>query len=142
LKPDEFWASVEIDPAKEDDYLSRHSLADGVDVVLKTARDHAIPVWCLSNDVGRWSQKLRRLFGLDKVLAGSVISGDVGIRKPDTEIFELLLRRSGFAASDLVFVDDRRKNVDAAIGLGIDAIEFDARKGFESLINRITLPRG
>jgi hypothetical protein len=36
-------------------------------------------------------------------------------------------------------VDDRRKNVDAAISLGMDAIEFDAHEGFESLISRIEL---
>jgi HAD superfamily hydrolase (TIGR01509 family) len=73
------------------------------------------------------------------MLSGSVISGDVGIRKPDTGIYELLLHRSGFEASELVFVDDRRKNVDAAISLGMDAIEFDAHEGFESLISRIEL---
>lgn len=48
----------------------------------------------------------------------TVISGEVGLRKPDPEIFELVLARLGLAAGECVFVDDLRTNVDAAVALG------------------------
>ena len=63
---DEFWTSVGLSPAVEDDYLTRHTLVHGVVPFLRTAKAAGVPVWCLSNDVARWSAKLRASFGLDR----------------------------------------------------------------------------
>lgn len=51
-----------------------------------------------------------------------VISGEVGLRKPDRRIFELLLERVGLPADRLAFVDDVPPNVAAAAELGIHAV--------------------
>ncbi len=130
IDADSFWRRCAIDPETEPDFLARHRLIDGVEQTLALAAVRAIPVWCLSNDVGRWSQRLRARFDLDSRLAGAIISGDVGVRKPDAEIYRILMARSGFSADELLFVDDRDNNVDAARALGIETIAFEAGSGF------------
>ncbi len=137
IDPADFWTGVGIDENLEDEYLACFTLSPGLPELLALARDRSLPVWCLSNDVGRWSGKLRRRNGIEGLLAGSVISGNVGVRKPDTEIYRVLLRQSGYEAADLMFIDDREKNRQAARSLGIDSPVFDADSGFAALVQRL-----
>ncbi len=55
---------------------------------------------------------------------GVLISGAVGLIKPDPEIFELVATRHSIDPARAVFVDDSPKNVAAAAEAGSDAIEF------------------
>jgi putative hydrolase of the HAD superfamily len=48
-----------------------------------------------------------------------VISGEVGMRKPDAEIFHFTLERMQMQAAECVFVDDLPHNITAAADLGI-----------------------
>ena len=130
IDPDEFWAQVNMPPESENDYLSRHSLNPGVLELLAFAKENKAPVWCLSNDVGRWSNKLRSNLGIQAYLAGAVISGDVGVRKPDRKIYEILVDQSGYKLDDLLFVDDREKNVIAARDIGIETVLYKPEEGF------------
>ena len=52
----------------------------------------------------------------------TVISGDVGMHKPQPEIYELACERLGIAPADCVFVDDLRENVTGAEAVGMTAI--------------------
>ena len=51
-----------------------------------------------------------------------VISGEVGMRKPEPEIFELALERIGLPAGECVFVDDLAHNIAAAARAGLVGI--------------------
>jgi len=133
----EFWARVDLSAQLEDDYLAQFALNSGALELLSGMQAAGVPVWCLSNDVGRWSTRLRDNFEIESLLAGSIISGDVGIRKPDREIYQRLIDSSGYPAADLLFVDDRKQNVDAASQLGIDSILFSPETGFEPVKNRL-----
>lgn len=53
-----------------------------------------------------------------------VISGEVGLIKPDRRIFEALLARIGRAASECLFVDDAESNIAAAQDMGFRTIHF------------------
>ena len=108
----------------EDDYLSLHQLTDGLLEFLGNQPECVANIWCLSNDVGRWSSKLRSQFRLDDFLAGAIISGDVGLRKPDPAIYHTLLSRIGVGARQVVFVDDRPKNLAPACHLSIRTVQF------------------
>lgn len=48
-----------------------------------------------------------------------VISGHVGMRKPEERIYRHTVEQLELAATDCVFVDDMAHNVDAAVGLGM-----------------------
>jgi len=120
----EFWKLAGVDPTLEDTYLLQHRLMDGLIEFLDDARSRGMRLWCLSNDVSEWSKKLRLRFGLERYFQGFVISGDVGARKPDPEIYRCLLTRAGTNPADAVFVDDRLRNVKAADEMGISSILF------------------
>jgi 2-haloacid dehalogenase len=53
-----------------------------------------------------------------------VVSGELGVRKPHAEIFHHLLEHIGLPAPRTFFVDDSRRNVEAARTLGLDAVLF------------------
>jgi len=55
---------------------------------------------------------------------GIVISGEVGVNKPDRRIFEHLAERFGIEPEEAVFIDDSAANTDAATDLGFCAIQF------------------
>ena len=57
--------------------------------------------------------------GWDEMFHTIVISGEVGMRKPDREIFEHTLDLLGVAAGEAVFVDDLPANVRAAVEFGL-----------------------
>ena len=59
---------------------------------------------------------------LEGVVDAWVISGEVGIRKPDEAIYALALERVGRTPGECAFVDDLAANVDVAVGLGMQGI--------------------
>jgi len=120
----QFWKAVGLDPGLEDEYLQRYKLTDGLTDFLEAVNSQGYEVWCLSNDISEWSKKLRARFGLDKYVRGFVISGDVGVRKPEQAIFDHLLGQLTVSPRDAVFVDDQRRNLDVAAALGFSTILF------------------
>ncbi len=52
----------------------------------------------------------------------TVISGQVGLRKPDPAIYRLALERSGGDAADCLFIDDLPANLEVARELGMRTI--------------------
>jgi epoxide hydrolase-like predicted phosphatase len=57
--------------------------------------------------------------GWDQMFDAVVISGEVGMRKPEPAIFAHVLELLGVRAEETVFVDDLRPNVEAAEALGL-----------------------
>lgn len=86
--------------------------------LVRRARVHGIATALLSNSWGnRYPDDL-----FDGMFDEVVISGEVGMRKPDPEIFHHTLDLIGLPAADCVFVDDIPTNVQAAVGLGMVGI--------------------
>lgn len=55
-----------------------------------------------------------------------LLSGEVGVNKPDRRIFESLLERLGIPASNCLLIDDSVKNIAAAQSLGFQTIHFSS----------------
>lgn len=53
-----------------------------------------------------------------------VVSGDVGMVKPDAAIFKLLIERSGIAPARSIFIDDSAANIATAQELGFLTVHF------------------
>jgi putative hydrolase of the HAD superfamily len=73
----------------------------------------------ISNSMGGASYD-RDLF--PELFDGVVISGDVGLHKPQPEIFLLGAERAGVAPEECVFVDDLRENCEGAEAVGMTAV--------------------
>jgi putative hydrolase of the HAD superfamily len=59
---------------------------------------------------------------MEELFDAVVISGDVGIHKPEPEIFELGASRIGVPPAECVFVDDLRENCEGAEAVGMTAV--------------------
>ena len=66
----------------------------------------------------------RKKFNFDAIFKPIVISGYVGIKKPDARIYNMLLQELGAPAEECLFVDNNQVNVDAARSLGFRTILF------------------
>lgn len=53
-----------------------------------------------------------------------VLSYEIGVEKPALESYNSMLSKVGLAPDEIIFIDDRLDNVEAAKTVGIDAIHF------------------
>ena len=66
-------------------------------------------------------------------------SWELGVRKPDPKIYHLVLEKHDLQTSDVIFIDDTQKNVDAANLLGIKSIKFDDISQLATQLSTISL---
>lgn len=90
---------------------------------LRAARTAGIRTGLISNSWGSGGYD-RAL--LTELFDGVVISGEVGVRKPSTEIYRLGTRAIGLEAARCVFVDDLGGNLKPALELGMAVVHHTA----------------
>ncbi|MEU8543804.1 HAD family phosphatase [Streptomyces sp. NPDC048717] len=89
------------------------------------ARRAGIKVGILSNSVGAGSWDLYAGHDLENRFDAVVISGDHGLRKPEPEIFRLVLDGLGLPADACVFVDDTEAFLPPARELGFATVHAE-----------------
>jgi epoxide hydrolase-like predicted phosphatase len=89
--------------------------APAMSALVLRARRAGLRTGLLSNS---WGNEYPRE-GWDEMFDAIVISGEVGMRKPEPEIFAHALDLLGVLAEETVFVDDLAHNVQAAVELGL-----------------------
>lgn len=102
--------------------------------LLDEARAAGVQLTLLSNAAVDFGEAFRRLPALTERFDRLVISGDLGVIKPDPEIYHAALGISGFGAAETLFIDDRPENVAAAEALGITGLVF---RGVDDLRERL-----
>jgi putative hydrolase of the HAD superfamily len=95
-----------------------HLDEDMLDAVA-TLRGAGVRTGLVSNSVGRDAYPRERFAALFDAV---VISGEVGLRKPDAAIYRLAAERVGLPPEACVFVDDLAINVTAAERLGMTGL--------------------
>jgi epoxide hydrolase-like predicted phosphatase len=85
---------------------------------VRRAREAGVPTGLISNSwvMDHYTDEIRALF--DQV----VISAEVGLHKPQPEIYRLAAERLGVATEDCVIVDDLRENCAGAEAVGMTAV--------------------
>ena len=92
--------------------------------VLADLRQRGVPLYGLTNLPGeKFPALMERLNFLDWFEA-VVVSGAVGVAKPDLEIYIHLLKTYHLVPESTLFVDDVAANVEGAKALGLAAIHF------------------
>jgi HAD superfamily hydrolase (TIGR01509 family) len=127
ITPTDFWTAVGVagDPNEiDEDYLSRFQLNPGVVKFLRSLRARGVRVACITNDSTTWATKLRVRHSLEKLIDPWVVSGAVGVRKPDGPIYEVLRRVTGEDPSLIMIIDDNLDNLDAARSFGFRTAWF------------------
>ena len=72
------------------------------------------------------------------LLSGYILSSEVGVVKPEAEIYQKLLKKYGLDPVESVFIDDIQANLDTAAELGFETIlstsETENIKALETLL--------
>lgn len=76
-------------------------------------------------------------FSFLSLFDGIVVSGVEKMKKPDHQIYRLLMERYHVAPSDAIFIDDNYQNIIAAESLGIKAIHFQHSHQCREALNQI-----
>jgi putative hydrolase of the HAD superfamily len=94
---------------------------------MRGLRDRGFRMAMLTNNVREWEPLWRaKLPEIDEIFEVVVDSAFVGMRKPETEIYELTLSRlgDGIVGSECVFIDDTDVNCHTAESLGMVAVHY------------------
>jgi len=92
---------------------------DRMIAAVRAAREAGVPTGLISNS---WGGAIYDDEMIGELFDTVVISGDVGLHKPQPEIFRLACERLGIEPRDAVFVDDLRENCAGAEAVGMAAI--------------------
>jgi len=84
----------------------------------------------------RWKEQ----FHLSEEFAYVLNSAEIGLKKPDPKIFSYCMDKLGVTPEQCIFIDDDKRNTDAATSLGIHAILYLPQRHDEFLkeFNEIT----
>ena len=104
-------------------YTGRMTVSTGAADFVRSLPRRGVGVACITNDVSEWSWRLRAWTGFEAVTPW-VISSDIGIRKPDPGVFEMLRRVSGIPFANCLVIDSDRRTLDAARSLGMSTALF------------------
>lgn len=87
--------------------------------VAAQARAAGVVTGLLSNS---WGTEMYPWDRIERHFDVAVVSGQVGLRKPDPAIYRLAMERAGIVPSACAFVDDLERNVEVARELGMHGI--------------------
>lgn len=79
----------------------------------------------LSNDISEWGSLLRKKFRLDSLIDHAFTSSDLGLRKPNPQIYRRALQDLGVSNHECIFIDDYPERVKVAEEQGITSILFN-----------------
>lgn len=109
--------------------------------VLRELRERGYALHALTNYSAETFPLARRQYGFLEWFDEIVVSGEEGIVKPDREIYDMLVERTGLDPAASVFVDDREENVRAAEDLGFTGIVFRGAERLRGEMVRLGLLR-
>jgi HAD superfamily hydrolase (TIGR01509 family) len=97
---------------------------DGMEELLALLAAEGRSMHVLSN-YPVWHTWIEERLGLSRYLAWSFVSCNLGIRKPDPEIFRRAARDLGLSPAECLLVDDREVNCEGARSVGMQALRYD-----------------
>lgn len=105
--------------------------------VLTALHQSGHELYALSNWSAEKFYLVRPQFAFMDYFKDIVISGEEKLVKPDPRIFEVLIRRTGRPAHELLLIDDSEANVSTARALGMQAIHLTDPESLRGELERI-----
>lgn len=99
-------------------------------------KDKGIIVIVGTNNEKHRTEYMRRDLGFGKIFHVVYGSGEIGHAKPDHRFFEHILSDNKLEKSEVLFWDDKRENVDAALACGIHAEVYTTFQEFEDIMRK------
>jgi epoxide hydrolase-like predicted phosphatase len=142
ISEDEYWdhflkaSQVDLDKGelKEKVRMALRPIADNVELIPQLKDKYELAI--LSNHAKEWSQFMIKEFDFFRHFHHIIFSCDVGLRKPDPQIYKLAMTKLGCEAEECLFIDDKQRNTDGAQKVGMKTIVLEnASRLREELFN-------
>lgn len=98
--------------------------------ILRALRRRGVPVFALSNFGVATLRLAQAHYPFLEEFDQRFISGEMGVMKPDPQIYAQLEQATGVSPEGLLFTDDRPENIEAAAARGWQVHLFEGARGF------------
>lgn len=143
IKADEFWQSFAdqtgIKKGKEElknISLSYNKIIPGTFDFFKSLKGK-YKLAIISNNADEWVEDIKNLIPIEEVFDIIIFSNEVGLKKPEKEIFMLCIKKLGLKPEECVFIDDQENNIESASEIGFKTIKFEDAVQLEKELEKI-----
>jgi len=145
LSRDEFWDKVisqlkltENSEKLEQEWIGYYELIEETkELILKLRKKYQ--VWYLSNNVKERAAALDKKFGFTKWFDGGIFSHEVGMIKPNPDIYRLLLEKAQVKPQKTIFIDDKESSLKPVAKLGITPVLFTGPENLKVKLTRLKI---
>jgi len=106
--------------------------------ILAELKRTKMPIYALTN----WSAEkfpfAQKRYDFLNWFDGIIVSGEVGLKKPDLKIFQLLLEKYKIEANATIYIDDTAENLVSAGEIGLHAVHFQSAKQLRAALRHAT----
>lgn len=143
MKPNDFWKNVrerlnirETKTVRKIFFNSYRPRADTTKLI-KKLRKQKIKVAFLSNSPEDRAQYLNKKFGFLALFNFGVFSFQAHAWKPEKKIYKYFLKKFKLKAREIIYIDDRERDLKPAKELGMEVILFKSPKQVEKRISKL-----
>ena len=101
--------------------------------VVRALRRSGVPAYLATNQHEYRARYMSEVFGYADIFDGEFYSCRLGAMKPEVGYFHAILKSLPYQPEQLLFIDDRDRNVAAARSVGIHGVEYDIEDGVGAL---------
>jgi putative hydrolase of the HAD superfamily len=107
------------------------------DLIKSLSKDYRLIILSDTNEIH--FSFIKQRFPIMRYFGDFVLSHEVGFLKPAPEIFQAAIEKAECLPEECFFTDDKKDNVDGAIGFGINAVQFFSADQFETELQQRNL---
>jgi putative hydrolase of the HAD superfamily len=133
------WDEARVHELWAADFRSWLSVNPGTIEVLADLRAGGTPLALLSNAGADYGSYFRR-GPLGDFFSACYVSGELGLLKPNADIYQHVLSDLGVTPAEAVFIDNRAANVAGAEALGITGHVFTEPAGLRAFLTALAAP--
>ena len=123
----EFWTTIGIDLLANKnlraEFLNSFSLDPQYKTTISLLKKH-YRLSILSNFPPDWADNLSKKFQFDHSFEPQIFSGHARCKKPQPEIYQQLIKKTGLAPDQIAFIDDRLENLESAHKSGMTTLYY------------------
>ena len=108
-----------------------------VDLLKQCVDSPALKVVALTNWSAETFPVALKKFDFLHWFEGIVVSGEEMTRKPFPDIYQITLKRFDLKPEESLFIDDNKRNIEAAKALGIQSIHFSSPQQLEKELKQL-----
>lgn len=115
------------------------SIQGTVDLLKQCVDSPALKVVALTNWSAETFPIALKKFDFLQWFEGIVVSGEEMTRKPFSDIYQTTLKRFDLKPEQSLFIDDNKRNIEAANALGIHCIHFSSPQQLEKELKKLNV---